>query len=412
MQQGNYIDREMIAKLKPEMTRAQVRFLLGTPLIADPFNPNRWDYLYYHRPRGRIEDVRRLTLYFEGDRLKRAYADAAVAPIRSRLRRCRIAPAPPAAADRRAPFPVVEPEPPQAASPPPSSTASAHAFTGAARARPGVAVSSSMSLQHIAIAGSTGRMGRALLEAVFQSPDLRLHAALERDDSPFLGKDAGELLGSPCGVQITADLHAALRGAHVLVDFTRPEGTLRHLEACAALGVNMVIGTTGMNAEQKARVADAANRIAVVMAPNMSVGVNLVLKLLDTAARVLAQGYDIEIIEAHHRHKVDAPSGTALRMGEVIAAALGRDLAQVAVYGREGVTGERSPTTIGFATVRGGDIVGDHTALFAGIGERVEITHKASSRATFALGALRAARFLAGKTRGLYDMQDVLGLSA
>jgi 4-hydroxy-tetrahydrodipicolinate reductase len=268
-----------------------------------------------------------------------------------------------------------------------------------------------VSLQHIAIAGSSGRMGRALLEGVFQSPDLRLHAALERDDSPFLGKDAGELIGSPCGVTIGADVRGALAGAHALVDFTRPEGTLRHLQACVELGVNMVIGTTGLNADQKARVADASNRIAVVMAPNMSVGVNVVLKLLDTAARVLEQGYDIEIIEAHHRHKVDAPSGTALRMGEVIARALGRDLERVAVYGREGVTGERSPTTIGFATVRGGDIVGDHTALFAGIGERIEITHKASSRATFALGALRAARFLAGKTRGLYDMQDVLGLS-
>lgn len=253
-------------------------------------------------------------------------------------------------------------------------------------------------------------MGRTLLEAVFQSPELKLHAALERDDSPFLGKDAGELVGSPCGVKITADLRAALAGAHALVDFTRPEGTLRHLEVCAVLGVNMVIGTTGMSAEQKAKVADAASRIAMVMAPNMSVGVNVVLKLLDTAARVLAEGYDIEIIEAHHRHKVDAPSGTALRMGEVIAGALGRDLERVAVYGREGVTGERAPTTIGFATVRGGDIVGDHTALFAGIGERIEITHKASSRATFAYGALRAARFLAGKTRGLYDMRDVLGI--
>jgi 4-hydroxy-tetrahydrodipicolinate reductase len=268
-----------------------------------------------------------------------------------------------------------------------------------------------MSLQHIAVAGSAGRMGRALLESVFQSPDLRLHAALERDDSPFLDKDAGELLGSPCGVKISADVAAALNGADTLIDFTRPEGTLRHVAVCAQLGVNMVIGTTGLSADQKARVADAANRIAVVMAPNMSVGVNLVLKLLDTAARVLEQGYDIEIIEAHHRHKVDAPSGTALRMGEVIARAIGRNLEEVAVYGREGVTGERLPTTIGFATVRGGDIVGDHTALFAGTGERIEITHKASSRATFALGALRAARFLAGKERGLYDMQDVLGLS-
>jgi 4-hydroxy-tetrahydrodipicolinate reductase len=254
-------------------------------------------------------------------------------------------------------------------------------------------------------------MGRALIEAVFQSPDFRLHAALERPDSPLLGKDAGELLGSPCGVPIEADLQAALAGSDVLIDFTRPEGTLHHLQACAAHGVKMVIGTTGMSAEQKAMIADAANRVAVVFAPNMSVGVTLVLKLLDTAARVLQEGYDIEIVEAHHRHKVDAPSGTALRMGEVIARAIGRELSEVAVYGREGVTGERNPRTIGFATVRGGDIVGDHTALFAGIGERIEITHKASSRATFALGALRAARFLAGKERGLYDMQDVLGLN-
>jgi 4-hydroxy-tetrahydrodipicolinate reductase len=267
-----------------------------------------------------------------------------------------------------------------------------------------------MGLLHVAIAGSSGRMGRALLEGVFQAADLRLHAALERHDSPYLGKDAGEMLGSPCGVQITDDVAGALPGAHVLIDFTRPEGTLRHLQACGERGVNMVIGTTGLSAEHKARVTEAAQRIAIVMAPNMSVGVTLVLKLLERAARVLRDGYDIEIIEAHHRHKVDAPSGTALRMGEVIAQALGRDLNEVAVYGREGVTGERAPSTIGFATVRGGDIVGDHTALFAGVGERVEITHRASSRATFALGALRAARFLAGRQRGLYDMQDVLGL--
>jgi len=267
-----------------------------------------------------------------------------------------------------------------------------------------------MTLQHVAIAGSAGRMGRALLEGVFQAPDLRLHAALERADSPFLGKDAGELLGAPCGVKITGNVPDALAGAHVLIDFTRPEGTLHHLQVCVERGVNMVIGTTGLSAEQKVRVQQAADRVAVVMAPNMSVGVNLVLKLLDTAARVLKEGYDIEIIEAHHRLKVDAPSGTALRMGEVIADALGRDLTQVAVYGREGVTGERQASTIGFATVRGGDIVGDHTALFAGIGERIEITHKASSRATFALGALRAARFLAGKRAGLFDMHDVLGL--
>jgi 4-hydroxy-tetrahydrodipicolinate reductase len=269
-----------------------------------------------------------------------------------------------------------------------------------------------MSLLQVAIAGSAGRMGRALLEAVFQSPDLRLHAALERPDSPLLGKDAGELLGAPCGVRISADVDAAIVGAHVLVDFTRPEGTMGHLAACARRGVKMVIGTTGLSAEQKAIIAGTAERLAVVQAPNMSVGVTLLLQLLDTAARVLHEGYDIEIIEAHHRHKVDAPSGTALRMGEVIAAALGRDLGQVAVYGREGVTGERTPSTIGFATVRGGDIVGDHTALFAGTGERIEITHKASSRATFAVGALRAARFLADKPRGLFDMRDVLGLKA
>jgi 4-hydroxy-tetrahydrodipicolinate reductase len=269
-----------------------------------------------------------------------------------------------------------------------------------------------MALLHVAVAGSSGRMGRAVLESVFQAPDLRLHAALERHDSPSLGKDAGELLGSPCGVRITDDVPAGLAGAHVLIDFTRPEGTLQHLLVCADRGVQMVIGTTGLSAEHKARVADAAQRIAIVMAPNMSVGVTLLLKLLESAAHVLREGYDIEIVEAHHRHKVDAPSGTALRMGEVIARVLGRDLEQVAVYGREGVTGERSASTIGFATVRGGDIVGDHTALFAGVGERIEITHRASSRATFALGALRAARFLSGKQRGLYDMQDVLGLTS
>jgi 4-hydroxy-tetrahydrodipicolinate reductase len=262
----------------------------------------------------------------------------------------------------------------------------------------------------VAIAGSAGRMGRALMEAVAQADDVRLQAALERSDSPFIGKDAGESIGAPNGVRITGDFESALRGCDVLIDFTRPEGTLQHLEACVRHGVRIVIGTTGFGPEQKSRIDQAARRIAIVMAPNMSVGVNLVFKLLESAAKVLSEGYDVEIIEAHHRHKVDAPSGTALRMGEVIAQALGRDLKSHAVYGREGVTGERKKSTIGFATVRGGDIVGDHTALFAGIGERVEITHKASSRATFALGALRAARFLADKKAGLYDMQDVLGL--
>ncbi|MDR0481234.1 MAG: 4-hydroxy-tetrahydrodipicolinate reductase [Gallionellaceae bacterium] len=261
----------------------------------------------------------------------------------------------------------------------------------------------------LAVAGSTGRMGRALLEAVAQADDMVLHAALEHESSPNIGRDAGEF-GGARGVTIRSDAAAALHGADALIDFTRPEGTLHHLEICRELGVNMVIGTTGFNAQQKAQIGSAAQHVGILFAPNMSVGVNLVFKLLETASRVLAQGYDIEIIEAHHRHKVDAPSGTALGMGEVIARTLGRDLSQCAVYGREGITGERDPSTIGFATVRGGDIVGDHTVLFAGIGERIEITHKASSRATFTLGALRAARFLQSHPAGLYDMQDVLGL--
>jgi 4-hydroxy-tetrahydrodipicolinate reductase len=255
----------------------------------------------------------------------------------------------------------------------------------------------------VAIAGCTGRMGQALLEGVGKSDDLALHAALEHAGSPQLGQETG-------GVRITADAAQALAGADVLIDFTRPEGTLHHLEVCQRLNVKMVVGTTGFTPQQKAALAAAAQNIGIVFAPNMSVGVNLTFKLLELAAKVLSHGYDIEIIEAHHRHKVDAPSGTALGMGEVIARTLGRDLAKCAVYGREGVTGERDPSTIGFATVRGGDIVGDHTVLFAGIGERVEITHKASSRATFALGALRAARFLTERGAGLYDMQDVLSL--
>jgi len=267
-----------------------------------------------------------------------------------------------------------------------------------------------MSKIKIAIAGSSGRMGKTLLENVLLADDLALHAALEHGSSAMLGRDAGEFSGTPSGVKISADVAAALRGADVLIDFTRPEGTLHHLEICRKLGVNMVIGTTGFNAQQKALLGAAAQDIGIVFAPNMSVGVNLLFKLLETATRVLSEGYDIEIIEAHHRHKVDAPSGTALGLGEVVARTLGHDLAQCAVYGREGVTGERDPSTIGFATVRGGDIVGDHTVLYAGIGERIEITHKASSRATFALGALRAARYLKAHPAGMYDMQDVLGL--
>jgi 4-hydroxy-tetrahydrodipicolinate reductase len=267
-----------------------------------------------------------------------------------------------------------------------------------------------MSKIKIAIAGSSGRMGRTLLENVLQSDDMVLHAALEQGSSTLIGKDAGELFGTPCGVKISADAPAMLKGADVLIDFTRPEGTLQHLDICRKLGVSMVIGTTGFNDRQKAQLGSAAQHIGIVFAPNMSVGVNLVFNLLETASSVLAQGYDIEIIEAHHRHKVDAPSGTALGMGDVIARTLGRDLDKCAVYGRKGVTGERDPSTIGFSTVRGGDIVGDHTVLFAGTGERIEITHKASSRATFAVGALRAARFLMDRPAGMYDMQDVLGL--
>jgi 4-hydroxy-tetrahydrodipicolinate reductase len=260
----------------------------------------------------------------------------------------------------------------------------------------------------IAVAGASGRMGRMLIEAVSAAEDCELAGALDVAGSAALGQDAATFLGRTSGVAITADLDAGLANAQVLIDFTRPEGTLAHLAACRARGVKVVVGTTGFSDAQKDQIADHAKQVAVVMAPNMSVGVNVVLRLLDTAARALAEGYDIEIVEAHHRHKVDAPSGTALAMGEAVAAALGRDLKQCAVYGREGITGERDPSTIGFATVRGGDIVGDHTVLFAGTGERIEITHKASSRATFAHGALRAARFLAGKASGLYGMEDVL----
>ena len=253
-------------------------------------------------------------------------------------------------------------------------------------------------------------MGRALLEAITQAPEMRLFGALDRSGSIYLGRDAGELFGAPCGVKITDNIATALSKGGVLIDFTRPEATMTHLNLCRQQGAKMVIGTTGFDAQQKTQIAETARDIAIVFAPNMSVGVTLTFKLLEMAAKVLNEGYDIEVIEAHHRHKVDAPSGTALRMGEVVAAASGRNLAECAVYAREGVTGERNPNSIGFATVRGGDIVGDHTVLFAGIGETVEISHKASSRATFSLGALRAVRFLAGKGAGLYDMQDVLGL--
>jgi 4-hydroxy-tetrahydrodipicolinate reductase len=263
----------------------------------------------------------------------------------------------------------------------------------------------------IAIAGASGRMGRMLIEAVTQADDARLAGALDIAASPAMGTDATALLGQTSGVHITADLAQGLKPASYLIDFTRPEGTMAHLRVCRELGVKMVIGTTGFTEAQKAEIEAASRDIAIVMSPNMAVGVNVVFKLLAQAARALKEGYDIEIIEAHHRHKVDAPSGTALRMGEVVAEGVGRSLKDCAIYGREGVTGERDPSTIGFATVRGGDIVGDHTVLFAGIGERIEITHKSSSRATYAQGSLRAVRFLANQPHGLFGMDDVLGLN-
>jgi 4-hydroxy-tetrahydrodipicolinate reductase len=266
-------------------------------------------------------------------------------------------------------------------------------------------------MTRIAITGAAGRMGRTLIEACRQADGLALTVALERPDSSLLGSDAGELAGiGRNGVRVGADLAAAMENFDVLIDFTRPEATLANLELCRAAGRRMVIGTTGFTEAQRTRISEAARDIGIVFAPNMSVGVNLCLKLLDLAARVLGDEVDVEVIEAHHRHKVDAPSGTALRMGEVVAAALGRDLGSCAVYGRQGHTGERIPGTIGFETIRAGDIVGDHTVLFAGTGERVEITHKASSRMTFARGAVRAAGWLMRQERGLFDMQDVLEL--
>ncbi len=245
-----------------------------------------------------------------------------------------------------------------------------------------------MTTMRFAIAGANGRMGKMLIEAVNAADDAELATAFDIGD----------------------DVESALAGADCLIDFTHPDGTLQHLDFCRRLGVHAVIGTTGFSAEQKKRIEAAAREIPIVFAPNMAVGVNAVFKLLDMAARILNEGYDIEVIEAHHRHKMDAPSGTALRMGEVVAAALGRDLSACAVYGREGFTGERPATQIGFSTIRGGDIVGDHTVLFAGTGERIEITHKSASRMSYALGSLRAARFLQGRKNGLFDMQDVLGL--
>jgi 4-hydroxy-tetrahydrodipicolinate reductase len=257
-------------------------------------------------------------------------------------------------------------------------------------------------------------MGQTLLQAVVTEPDLKLAGALEVPASPLLGHDAGERSGHRAGVVISADVPATLTGADVLIDFTRPEGTLAHVAACARAGVAAVVGTTGLAAADRQALAEFANAIPIVFAPNMSVGVAVLLRLVQQAAKLLGEGYDVEIVEMHHRHKVDAPSGTALLLGEAAARALGRDLKTDGVFGRSGVTGERKPGAIGFASLRGGDVVGDHSVIFAGAGERLELTHKAGSRLNFAQGALRAARFVAAKraagTKGLFDMQDVLGL--
>lgn len=263
---------------------------------------------------------------------------------------------------------------------------------------------------NIAITGAGGRMGRMLIEAVLASTDCRLSGALATPSSAFIGQDAGAFAGRSTGVPVTANLHTGLAGADVLIDFTRPEGTLAHLAVCRELGVRAVVGTTGFTAEQKAQIAAHAQQVATVFAANMSVGVNVMLRLLEQAAKALGDGYDIEVLESHHKHKVDAPSGTALAMGEVLARARGVDLATHGVFERHGHTGERAPGSIGFATVRGGDIVGEHLVMFAGTGERIEIAHKSSSRANYADGSLRAARFLSNRAPGLYDMGDVLNL--
>ena len=266
-------------------------------------------------------------------------------------------------------------------------------------------------MTRIAVTGAAGRMGRVLIEATLQNENTTLNAAIDRPGSSFVGVDAGELINQgEQKVTIVDDLNSVIDDFDVLIDFTHPDVSVNNIEICRKANKRLVIGTTGFTDEQKQLIVDASNDIAIVFAPNMSVGVNLCFKLLDIAARVMGDYTDIEVIEAHHRHKVDAPSGTALRMGEVVADALGRDLKDCAVYGREGQTGERDRNTIGFETIRAGDIVGEHTVMFADIGERVEITHKASSRMTFANGAVRAANWLMSYEKGQFDMQDVLGL--
>ena len=257
-------------------------------------------------------------------------------------------------------------------------------------------------------------MGQAVLEAALPDAEFTLVGGLEIPGSPLIGHDAGERMGAVTGVSVTADIAKGVAGADVLIDFTRPEGTLAHLRACAQAKVAAVVGTTGLTGADKRALADFARSIPIVFAPNMSVGVNVLARLVELGAQLLGDRYDVEILEMHHKHKVDAPSGTALQLGEAAARALGRDLKTQGVFAREGVTGERKPGTIGFATLRGGDVVGDHTVIFAGAGERIELSHKAGSRSNFAHGALRAARFVAAKrvdgATGVFDMQDVLGL--
>jgi len=265
----------------------------------------------------------------------------------------------------------------------------------------------------VAIAGAGGRMGQALIEATLGADDIALTGALDVAGSPAIGADAGAHLGRATGIRISADVDAVAPGCDVFIDFTRPAGTLVHLAACAQAGIAAVVGTTGFDADGKRQIAERAAAIPIVWAPNMSVGITVLAELVEEAARRLGPAFDIEILEMHHRHKVDAPSGTALRLGEAAAAGAGVALDANAVYGREGVTGERKPGTIGFATLRGGDVVGDHMVIFAGAGERLELAHRATSRQNFAAGALRAARFVAqcraGGRHGLFDMSDVLG---
>ncbi len=268
-------------------------------------------------------------------------------------------------------------------------------------------------MTRIGVVGAAGRMGRNLMQAALDAPQAELTAAVDRPGSSLIGSDAGELLGQGrLGIAIGDDLAAVRDDFDVLIDFTLPDATADNLAACAAAGRPVVIGTTGHSEAQKAAIREQAASLPIVFAPNYSAGVTLMFRLIETAAQALGEDYDPEVIEAHHRHKVDAPSGTAVRLGEVLAQATGRDLEQDAVYGRQGHTGERDPRAIGFETIRAGDIVGEHTVMLAGSGERIEIGHKASSRMTFANGAVRAALWLADQKPGLYDMEDVLGLRA